>query len=74
MNKFWQWFAVSPIAQAGSVAAVAALTWVGSNIGQFNLHPVLMVAIIAGLPVIIDALNPEDARFGKVDEELFEDN
>ena len=72
MQKFWEWFAVSPLAQAASVAASAALAWLVENVTSLNLHPLVVVAIVAGVPVLIDALNPEDVRFGKRDEELFD--
>lgn len=59
-----EWLATSPLATALKAAAVAALAWVMANIQSFDLHPILIVAIAAAIPVVIDSLNSQDKRFG----------
>jgi len=57
--------AASPIGVALKVGIWASLSWFIVNLDQFNLHPMVAVAIAAGGVVLTDALNPEDDRFGK---------
>lgn len=64
MTNFYKWLASSPIASALKVATGAVLVWALENIGGFGLEPVIQVALIAALPVLINAINPEDERYG----------
>lgn len=64
MERFCAWLAASPLASAFKVAASAALMWCVDNATTFDLPPVVQVALIAGLPVLINALNPADSRYG----------
>lgn len=64
MNSFLVWLADSPFGGAFKAASGAVLVWVLDNVQSFNLPPIAQVAIVAGLPVLINALNPMDPRYG----------
>lgn len=65
MNKFLKWLASSPTASALKIIFAGTLAIAIDYIDSFNLPPAISLAIVAVLPVIIDALNPHDPRFGK---------
>lgn len=65
MQGFLYWLARSPIASAAKVAAGAMLVWVLDNVTDLGLHPVVQVAIVAAVPVLVNAVNPLDDRYGK---------
>ena len=65
MNDFLLWLARSPIASAAKVAAGAVLVWVLDNVTDLGLHPIAQVAIVAAIPVLINAINPQDDRYGR---------
>ena len=64
MDKALTWLASSPLASAAKVGLSAALVWLLDNYTTLNLPPVLQIAVVAALPVVINALNPADARYG----------
>lgn len=64
MNAFYAWLATSPLASALKVGFSAALVWTIDNVASLNLAPVIQVSLVAALPVIINALNPGDSRYG----------
>jgi hypothetical protein len=64
MEQFGVWLATSPIAGALKAASGAVLVWVLDNIASFGLPAVVQVAIVAGLPVLINSINPQDPRYG----------
>ena len=57
-----------PVGVALKIFAATALTWVVDNIAGFGLPPVLVVAIPPAIVVLIDYLNGENPRFGRVNE------
>ena len=57
-----------PVGVALKIFIATALTWVVDNITGFGLPPVLVVAIPPAVVVLIDYINGENARFGRVDE------
>lgn len=65
MTRLWIWLADSPLGGAAKAASGAVLVWVLDNVDTLNLPPVAQVAIIAALPVLINAINPMDLRYGK---------
>ena len=65
MNMALTWLATSPLASAAKVAVSAALVWLVDNATTLNLPPVAQVALLAGLPVLINSLNPADTRYGR---------
>jgi hypothetical protein len=68
VSKFYDflyWISNRPIGVAVKVAAWAGLSYFITNINDFDLPPLLTVAIAAGGVVLTDALNPEDTRFGR---------
>lgn len=58
------WLANSPIGTALKVGAAAALLWLVENVANTSLPGYVQVSLIAGLPVIINWLNPADTRYG----------
>ena len=68
MSNFGTWLANSPIASALKIGFAAALGWFVANPDVLNVHPALAIAITAGLPVIINWLNPDDLRYGNLGE------
>lgn len=58
----------NPVGVAAKIFAATALTYVIDNIADFGLPPVLVVAIPPAIVVLIDYLNGENPRFGRVDE------
>lgn len=63
--KFLQWLADSPIASAFKIGSAAALVWVIDNVSSLEIPAVMQVSLVAGIPVIVNWLNPEDTRYGK---------
>lgn len=74
MKKIWEWLAVSPVASAAKIGIAAALTYLIDNIANLGLDPIAQATLIAALTVAINAVNPEDVRYGRKDLELFEDD
>jgi hypothetical protein len=64
MSSIWVWLADSPWGGALKAASGAVLVWLLDNVQQLDLPPVAQVALVAGLPVLINALNPMDDRYG----------
>ena len=64
-----QWLATSPIGGFVKVAAAGMLVWVIDNVASLNIPGVIQVGLIAGLPILINWLNPDDPRYGKFDDE-----
>lgn len=64
MSNLLIWLADSPFGGAVKAASGAVLVWLLDNIDTFDLAPIAQVAIIAALPVFINAINPEDSRYG----------
>lgn len=65
MTRVWVWLYESPVGGAVKAASGAVLVWLLDNVDTLNLSPVAEVAIIAALPVLINAINPLDPRWGK---------
>lgn len=68
MNRFLTWLATSPLASAVKVGAAASLGYVLADPDILGLPPVAVVGIVAGLPVLINWLNPADTRYGRSDD------
>lgn len=64
MEQFGVWLATSPLGGAFKAATGAVLVWLLDNVASLDLHPAIQVAIVAALPVVINALNPNDPRYG----------
>jgi membrane carboxypeptidase/penicillin-binding protein PbpC len=62
------WLATSPVGGAIKAASGAVLVWLLDNVASFNLPAISQVAIVAALPVLINAVNPEDPRYGSAKE------
>lgn len=57
-----------PLGVALKVFAATALTYVVDNIADFGLPTILVVAVPPAIVVLIDYLNGENHRFGRVSE------
>lgn len=64
MQPFLLWLARSPIATAAKIASGAVLVWVIDNVTTLGIPAWAQVAIIAGFPVLVNAVNPADPRYG----------
>lgn len=64
-----QWLATSPIGGFAKVAAGAMLVWIVDNLSTFQIPEIVQVGLIAGLPIIINWINPDDRRYGKSGDE-----
>lgn len=64
MNQVGVWLATSPLGGAFKAATGAVLVWLLDNIASLSIPAVGQVAIVAALPVLINALNPNDPRYG----------
>lgn len=68
MVNFGSWFATSPLASslryALSAGIVAFLNYVLEHLADFQLNPLLAVAIGAAIPPILRSLNDKDGIFG----------
>lgn len=74
MEKFWDWLAVSPLASAVKIGAAAAVTFLIDNVANLGLDPAAQAIAIAVLTVALNAVNPEDVRYGRKNLEHFEDD
>lgn len=64
-----QWLANSPIGGFAKVASGAMLVWIVDNLSTFQIPEIVQVGLIAGLPIIINWINPNDPRYGKSGDE-----
>ena len=64
-NKFLKWLATSPFATAFKVGIGAGLAWIVDNVSGLNLGPIATPLVIAIVTIAINALNNQDARYGK---------
>ena len=64
MNRFLQMLANSPVGTAIKIGAGAGAVWLLDNIAMLNLSPAVSVLVIALLTIAINALNPQDSRYG----------
>jgi len=62
---FLTWLATSPIASFAKVFTACVLGWVLVNPDSLGLHPAFALGLAAGIPILINWLNPADSRYGK---------
>lgn len=65
---FLTWLAHSPLASFFKVFAAGGLGWVLINFQTLNLHPAIALGLAAGLPILINWLNPKYTNYGREDE------
>jgi hypothetical protein len=63
--SFLTWLAHSPIASFFKVFGAGVLGWVLINADALGLHPALALGLAAGLPILINWLNPEYDNYGR---------
>ena len=64
-TKILNFLAKSPVGTAIKIGLGAALAYIIDNIASFNLTPAVAAGVIAGVTMAINALNPNDSRYGK---------
>lgn len=64
-----QWLATSPIGGFAKVAAAGMLVWIIDNVSTLNIPQIVQVGLVAGLPILINWMNPDDQRYGKSSDE-----
>jgi len=62
---FLTWLAHSPIASFLKVFGAGALGWVLMNADSLGIHPAAAIGLGAGLPILINWLNPEYDNYGR---------
>jgi hypothetical protein len=62
---FLTWLAHSPIASFFKVFSAGILGWLFINADNLELHPALALGLAAGLPILINWLNPEYDNYGR---------
>jgi hypothetical protein len=62
---FLTWLAHSPIASFFKVFGAGVLGWVLMNAESLGLHPAAALGLAAGLPILINWLNPEYDNYGR---------
>ena len=65
MTQFEAWLASSPTASFLKITLAAALGALGSYVATAQVHPLVVALAAAVIPVVINALNPADSRYGK---------
>jgi len=65
MTQIFNWLAKHPLGTAFKVGVGAGLAWVLNNAASLNLDPAQTAVVIMIVNVGINALNPQDARYGK---------
>lgn len=65
MTQFEAWLGSSPTASFLKIALAAALGALGSYVATAEVHPLVVALAAAVIPVIVNFLNPGDARYGK---------
>ena len=69
MFMIGKWLATSPIGGFAKVAAAGMLVWIIDNVSTLNIPQIVQVGLIAGLPILINWMNPDDPRYGKSGDE-----
>lgn len=59
-----RWLAETATGNIVKAAAAPVVLWVGESAGDWDLPAWVLVAIVGGVPTLINALNPADSRFG----------
>ena len=65
MTQIFNWLAKHPLGTAFKVGIGAGLAWVLNNATSLNLSPAQTAVVIMMVNIGINALNPQDARYGK---------
>ena len=65
---FLTWLATSPLASFVKVFTAGVLGWVLINFESLGLHPAVALGLAAGVPLLINWLNPEFTSYGRQDE------
>lgn len=59
-----QWLAGTATGSIVKTALVPVVIWVGDNVANWDIPPVVTVALIALTPALINAINGADTRYG----------
>lgn len=65
MHNVMEWLARSPWASVAKIAAAAGLGALVDYLATSTVNPLVVAVSAAIIPVIINALNPADPRYGR---------
>lgn len=65
MNKVCTWLATSPIASVLKIAVGAGLGALADQLATSGISPIWVAVGAAVIPVIVNAINPDDPRYGR---------
>ena len=68
MEQLKVWLAYSPLASFAKIFGAGVLGWVLLNLESLSIHPAFGIGLASALPILINWLNPVDARYGKTEE------
>jgi len=68
-TKILNFLAKNPLGTAVKVGAGSALLYIVDNISAFDLSPAVAAAVIAGVTMLINWINPLDSRYGRTEGE-----
>lgn len=63
-NNILKWLASTASGSIVKVALGACLAWLADHIADYSLPPILLVAITAAIPTVINVINSKDSRYG----------
>ena len=66
MREFEEWLATSPTASFLKIMVAAGLGAVGSWVVTAEVHPLVVAISASVIPIVINWLNPQDFRYGKL--------
>lgn len=69
MQQFLYWLSVSPLASFAKIFAAGVLGWIVLNLDSLNVHPAVAIGLASAIPVLVNWLNPVDARYGTLEEQ-----
>jgi Na+-transporting methylmalonyl-CoA/oxaloacetate decarboxylase beta subunit len=67
MKKFEEWLAATATGSLVKIAGGAALGALLSYLTTADVHPLIVAIGAAVIPIAINAINPQDPRYGTVD-------
>ena len=63
-QTFLGWLAGTATGSLVKVVLGATLAWVADNAANYDIPPVVLIAITAVVPIMINLINPADGRYG----------
>lgn len=67
-NAVGVWLADTISGSIVKCALAPVILWVGTEAGNWDIPPVILVSIVGVVPAVTNLLNPADARYGVMPE------